>query len=179
MSPVSPVFHIAVTVSISLKTSFRVDIHSTNLHVYDSRQSTQFNSASSYSLFIWVQEGIQTEFQIEVHKPIQNLTENRLRRASGPVQNTHSITWVPTVFKLCLIVLKPEWIVIIFYHENIKNEDKKQPMAVHKEKQVEFEKQPVRYYELQAQLIPTDHPKLKPYLINSLLYACYQVSYST
>ena len=49
--------------------------------------TNMFSSTSPYSLIIWVQERTRTKFQTEVHDPYpKNITENRLRCASGLVQ---------------------------------------------------------------------------------------------
>ena len=53
-----------------------------------------FNSPLSISLFIWVQDWVKTEFQIEVLALIQNLTENRIRDARGLVHNIASVTFI-------------------------------------------------------------------------------------
>ena len=46
-----------------------------------------FNSTLSNSLFIWVkQDWVEINFQIEVPNLIQQITEDRLRHARGPVQ---------------------------------------------------------------------------------------------
>ena len=49
-------------------------------------------------LFIWEQEGIQREFQIEVHDPYSehNVEQTKASsgRASGPVWYNHSVTYL-------------------------------------------------------------------------------------
>ena len=76
MSPVSPVFHTEVTISIGLKwvkTELAFCFEEWAFH---------------YSMKEWAfcYEGRVLGFQIEVLTLIQNLTENRLRHPRGPVQ---------------------------------------------------------------------------------------------
>ena len=61
-------------------------------------QNKLFNSPSTISLFgkqVWV----KTEFQIEVLTLFQNLMENRLSHARGPVYSTEAV---------CMLTLQSE-----------------------------------------------------------------------
>ena len=46
------------------------------------------------ALFLGKQDWVKTQFQFEALTLIQNITENRLRHARGPVQFTESITCI-------------------------------------------------------------------------------------
>ena len=98
MSPVSPVFHAVVTVSIGLKNQ----IHSIIFAVYVEQQSTQnfpfllFQCKLDKNLVLsplWE----KINFQTEVPDLIQDLMEDRLRHARGPVYNIQSITLMPSL----------------------------------------------------------------------------------
>ena len=67
MSPGSPVFLTKVRASIGLKNKLRVGTFGK-------------------------QDWVNTDLQIEGLTLIQNIRENRLRHARGPVQNTESVT---------------------------------------------------------------------------------------
>ena len=75
MSPVSPVFHTEVIVSIGLKNKLRVVIGEK-------------------------QDWVRARFQIEVLTHIQNLMENRLRHARGHVHFTKSVTYIKLEWKM-------------------------------------------------------------------------------
>ena len=80
MSPVSPVLYTAVTVIIGLK------LKSCDVLPILAGASDSKNRAPYYSLFI--------EFQTEVLGLIQQITENRIRHARGPVCTHISITFI-------------------------------------------------------------------------------------
>ena len=70
MSPVSPVFHTEAAVSIGLKNVLRVETSILTL-IFD--------------FYLGCQGKVGVEFQNKVKTLIHNLTENRIRHASGPV----------------------------------------------------------------------------------------------
>ena len=57
-----------------------------------------FNSPLTISPFIWETRLGKVRFQIEAMTLIHNITENRLRHARGPVQNTESVTYITSYF---------------------------------------------------------------------------------
>ena len=68
------------------------------------KTSVLFNSPSTISLFMWETRSGKDRFQIKVLTLVQNIMENRLRHAIGPVHYIESVTFIRSYGQKYLVI---------------------------------------------------------------------------